>query len=161
MNTGVEILLKRMESNPEDFDYQPQYGSPSRWMRLADHACEIATTEERDALEAGLKEVRRVRFTELVMKELAGVEDETSEQGKWADSVMQAKGITLGGVTLGQYTSATTGTTTINANSLTLGNTTLSEAGLRQMLATHKLMRIEKKQKHWWNKSIPELLGKK
>jgi hypothetical protein len=51
-------------------------------MRLFDHAIgdEIATKEEREALEAGMKEVRRQRFTELVMKELAGVRDETSAE---------------------------------------------------------------------------------
>lgn len=81
MNTGVEILLKRMETNPEDFDYQPHIGGMSRWMRLVDHAIadEIVTQEEKDALNAGMKEVKRIRFTELVMKELAGVDQEKYE----------------------------------------------------------------------------------
>ena len=81
MNTGVEILLKRMETNPEDFDYQPHIGGMSRWMRLVDHAIadEIVTQEEKDALNAGMKEVKRIRFTELVMKELAGVDQEEYE----------------------------------------------------------------------------------
>ena len=77
MNTGVEILLKRMADCPEDFDYRLNEGRPSRWMRLFDHAIgdEIATKEEREALEAGMKEVRRQRFTELVMQALAGVDN--------------------------------------------------------------------------------------
>ena len=81
MNTGVEILLKRMETNPEDFDYQPHTGGMSRWMRLVDHAIadEIVTQEEKDALNAGMKEVKRIRFTELVMKELAGVDQKEYE----------------------------------------------------------------------------------
>ena len=84
MNTGVEILLRRMADCPEDFDYRLNEGRPSRWMRLVDHAIgdEIVTQEEKDALNAGLIEMKRQRFTEMVMKELAGVEDETSDEGK-------------------------------------------------------------------------------
>ena len=106
-----------------------------------------------------MKEVRRTRFTELVLKELAG-EGEPSDEGKWGDTNpylvknMPSVGTTLG---LSPYNV----TSTINANSITLGNTELSEAGLNQMLATHKAMREQLKQKRWWNKTIPELLGKK
>lgn len=84
MNTGVELLLKRMETNPDDFVYSPHSGGMSRWMRLVDHAIgeELLTLEEHDAIKAGLKEVKRLRFTEMVMTELAGVEDEPSEEGK-------------------------------------------------------------------------------
>lgn len=80
MNTGVELLLKRMKDCPEDF--YPEYSKPmTRWARLVDHAVgdELLTEEEHDALMAGLKEVRRTRFTEMVMKELAGVEDEVGD----------------------------------------------------------------------------------
>ena len=84
MNTGVEILLKRMETNPDDFVYSPHSGGMSRWMRLVDHAIgeELLTFEEHEAIKAGMKEVKRLRFTEMVMKELVGVEDEPSEEGK-------------------------------------------------------------------------------
>ena len=97
MNTGVEILLKRMETNPDDFNYQINIGGMSRWMRLVDHAIgdELLTQEEHDALKAGLKEVKRKRFTELVMKELAGVEDEASDEGKYLTSNTGMGGLTL------------------------------------------------------------------
>ena len=171
MNTGIEILLQRMKDCPEDFYHQPNKGM-SRWHRLVDHAIadEITTLEEHEALKEGMKEVRRQSFTELVLKELAG-EGEASDKGKWADSIMQAKGISLAGTTQGLstsgagtgYTWANTGavTGTINANSLTLGNTTISEATLEQMLIAHRELREKQKQKRWWNKTIPELLGKK
>jgi len=98
MNTGVEILLKRMETNPEDFEYNVTKNGMSRWMRLVDHAIgdELLTLEEHDAIKAGLKEVKRNRFTELVMKELAGVEDEPSEVGKSLTSSIGMAGATQG-----------------------------------------------------------------
>jgi hypothetical protein len=166
MNTGIEILLQRMKDCPEDFYHQPNKGM-SRWHRLVDHAIadEITTLEEHEALKEGMKEVRRQSFTELVLKELAG-EGEASDEGKWADSIMQAKGISLAGQTQLSSTgqsqfSNTYGTVKIPSGTITLGNTELSEAGLNQMLATHKAMREQLKQKRWWNKTIPELLGKK
>jgi hypothetical protein len=73
MNSGVEIILQRMKDNPEDFYYHPNRGV-SRWSSLLSHAFgeNILTQEESDALKAGLNETKRVRFTELVMKELTG-----------------------------------------------------------------------------------------
>ena len=89
MNTGIEILLKRMADCPEDFYYDPSKGE-SRWARLVDNAIagEIATQEERELLDAGMKEVRRQKFTETVMRELAGV-DETSEDPKSLEDVIK------------------------------------------------------------------------
>jgi hypothetical protein len=96
MNTGVEILLKRMESNPDDFAYSIHSGGMSRWMRLVDHAIgeELLTPEEHEAIKAGLKEVKRLRFTEMVMTELAGVGDETSDEGKTPSYIAQRGDIT-------------------------------------------------------------------
>jgi hypothetical protein len=109
-----------------------------------------------------MKEVRRQKFTETVMKELAG-EGEESEQGKsytTPSTVTLSAGATQGtwgnGLTTNAlYQSAQaqqalvttnmTGTVTLPSGSITLGNTTLTEAGLEQMLATHKAMREEKK----------------
>lgn len=168
MNTGIEILLKRMKDCPEDFYYNPSMGE-SRWARLVDNAIagEIATQEERELLEAGMKEVRRQKFTESVMQMLAGV-DETSDEGKSHTSSIGMGGATQAGYTLttnpqGQATWATTTATgTISADSIMLGNTKLNEATINQILQAHKEVRQKQtKPKHWWNKSIPELLGKK
>ena len=163
MNTGVEILLQRMKDCPEDFNYQPQYGSLSRWMRLVNHAIgdDLLTSEEKNALDAGMKEVRRTRFTELVLKELAG-EGEPSDEGKWGDTNpylvknMPSVGTTLG---LSPYNV----TSTINANSLTLGDTTISEATLKQLLDARTLASKPGGfiKKYWWNKTLTELYGKK
>lgn len=162
MNTGIELLIKRLKDCPEDFHYDPSTDRSSKWNSLLMEALrsDVITEEEKVALRAEVTEMGRERFTKKVMQTLAGVEDELSEEGK--SYSMPKIGTALGGVTLtsngaGNLTWANTAT----ANSLTIGDTTLSEAGLKQMLATHKAMREQTKPKHWWNKSIPELLGKK
>ena len=172
MNAGVEILLQRMKDNPEDFYNNPREGM-TRWSRLVNYAIadEVVTQEEKDALDAGMKEVRRQKFTETVMKELAG-EGEPSDEGKpnpyLAQSATHLAGVTRVQSTLNTigtgYTVSNTGavTGTLNANSLTLGNTELNESKLMQLLQ----LQIDEgrkmaKKKHWWNKSLPELFGKK
>jgi len=178
MNAGVEILLQRMKNNPEDFYYHPNKGM-SRWHRLVDHAIadEVVTQEEKDALDAGMKEVRRQSFTELVMKELAG-EGEPSDEGKSLRHPIQGTG--LGGATLAQsmaqrqaylaqnaYQSGaglTSSATWANTQaSLTLGDTTLSESTLKQLLDARTLASKPGGfiKKHWWNKTLPELFGKR
>lgn len=174
MNTGVEILLQRMKDCPEDFEYNITKNGMSKWLRLVDHAIgdELLTLEEHEAIKAGMKEVKRNKFTEMVMRELAG-EGESSDEGKWGDPnpYLAPSATRLGGATQGLYsngvggnatiTTNATGSVTLPSGSITLGNTTLSEAGLKQMLATHRAMREETKSKRWWNKTLPELFGKK
>jgi hypothetical protein len=143
MNTGIEILLKRMESHPEDFDYNLTKNM-SRWYRLVDHALadELTTEEEEKALKDMLFKLRRDRFTEMVMKELAGV-DETSEDPKSLEDVIKqyrATGISSVGQTLASSTgqsqfSNTTGAVRIPNGTITLGNTSLNEEQLKHMKA--------------------------
>ena len=156
MNAGVEILLQRMKDNPEDFYYHPNKGM-SRWHRLVDHAIadEVVTQEEKDALDAGMKEVRRQSFTELVMKELAG-EGEPSDEKK---SPYLAPSATLSvGATLGQSIQATWG----NTNSAFLDAQRYQTEQLRiQVDAQIKAMKQQESKKRWWNRTMPDLLGKK
>lgn len=144
MNTGVEILLQRMKDNPEDF-YLPANPNRSvnRWSRLLEYAfdSQILTQEESDALRTALHETKRERFTELVMKELAG--EGESEDPKHYTSPYLANVTHSGGVTLGAYSNTATATTTINANSLTLGNQTIDETTLAHMKAHIKAVQQE------------------
>ena len=140
MNTGVEILLKRMETHPEDFYFDAREGR-SRWSKLLEHAigCNMLTDEEMKALDIGLKETRRTQFNEMVMKVLAG-EDEPSDEGKWGDPnpYLVKSATRLGGATLGAYSNTATATLSasgnLTTNSITLGNTTISESTLKQLL---------------------------
>lgn len=164
MNTGIEILLQRLKDCPDDFQYNLNTDTSTKWNKLLMEALrsDVITDEEKTALRHEVTEMGRARFTENVMKALAG-EGEPSDEGKSLRHPIQGTG--LGGLTQGQFTltpnTMATGTVTLPSGSITLGGTTLSEAGLKQMLATHKAMREETKPKRWWNKSLPELLGKK
>jgi hypothetical protein len=79
MLTGLDILLARMKTNPEEFlidgrvPYQGEvFGG--KWSDLLDYAWRIADESEREALEAARKEFYRDDFNERVMKRLAGEE---------------------------------------------------------------------------------------
>ena len=79
MLTGLEILLARMKTNPEEFlkdNHVPYEGEMfgGKWSDLLDYAWRVADKDERDALEAARKEFYRDDFNERVMKRLAGEE---------------------------------------------------------------------------------------
>ena len=68
MLAGVEILLERMKTNPEEF----VEGGYSKWSRVLDSGWEIFTEEERTALQNAHKEAKRDHFNGEVMRVLAG-----------------------------------------------------------------------------------------
>jgi hypothetical protein len=76
MNKGVEILLSRMDSNPEEFDYD---GWLANWSRLYDRYAECLTEEERAAVDNKRTEILRDTFTNSVMAKLLGAEREMKE----------------------------------------------------------------------------------
>ena len=75
MNQGIEILLARMESHPDEFYnlHLPSYRS-SRWGSLLDEAIKgkFTTEEERTALQDKLSSIQGESFTMAVLKELMG-----------------------------------------------------------------------------------------
>ena len=79
MLTGLEILLARMKTNPEEFlkDNSVPYEGElfgGKWNDLISYAWRIATEEERQMLEDARREFYRDDFNERVMKRLAGEE---------------------------------------------------------------------------------------
>jgi hypothetical protein len=79
MLTGLDILLARMKTNPEEFlkdDHVPYEGESfgGKWSDLVNYAWRIATEEERQMLEDARREFYRDDFNERVMKRLAGEE---------------------------------------------------------------------------------------
>jgi len=85
MLTGLEILLARMKTNPEEFlkeDGRVPYDGETfggKWSDLLDYAWRIADKDERDALDVARKEFYRGDFNERVFKRLAGEEQEQEE----------------------------------------------------------------------------------
>jgi hypothetical protein len=76
MLTGVEILLERMKTNPEEFID----GSLSRWGRVMAMGREFFTEEERGALDSGLISARREMFNSQVLRVLTGNDEQEAER---------------------------------------------------------------------------------
>lgn len=77
MLTGLEILLERMKTNPEEF----VEGGYSKWSRVLDTGWSIMTEEERQALQAGMHEAKRDHFNGEVMRVLAQGHDDSVGMG--------------------------------------------------------------------------------
>ena len=81
MLTGLDILIARMKTNPEEFlkeDGRVPYDGETfggKWSDLLDYAWRIGDKDERDALDVARKEFYRDDFNERVMKRLAGEEE--------------------------------------------------------------------------------------
>lgn len=179
MNNGVALLIERMKTHPEEF--VPEYdGGVTKWGNAIGQYRTYLTAEDSKALDDAWKETvvtaMRQKFTERVLEELV---DPKSQINPYLAS---PTAMPLGGATQGHSTALNQATNALNAigspytltannngniswtstaPSLTIGDTTLNEATIKQMLATHRAMREQTKPKRWWNKTIPELLGDK
>lgn len=95
MLEGVQILLDRMDTNPEEFDLFGKNGG--KWRSLIEAFQGVLTDEERTLLaEKGDKiqrEMRREKFTAEVLKGIMG-EEERVVEAKYAHKSM-ASTITL------------------------------------------------------------------
>jgi site-specific DNA-cytosine methylase len=72
MLTGVEILLERMKTNPEEFIE----GGLSKWSRVMDEGWSVMTAEEQKALQDGMNEAKREHFNGEVMRVLTQGHDD-------------------------------------------------------------------------------------
>lgn len=124
MNKGIELLLQRMESNPEEFSSNKYIvGGGNKWEALLYQYESILDKEDVDAFKAKLREVRKDEFTKAIMQELLNPQlGETLGTNAYNPS--------WGNVTLGTPPSTMA---TINANSLSLGNQTLDEETIKHM----------------------------
>ena len=72
--TGVDALIERMKTNPEEF-----FGDSGRWRFMyKEHFRDVMTESEKGRLHEALKVVRRMEFDSMVVKEL--MKDEMKEQ---------------------------------------------------------------------------------
>jgi hypothetical protein len=100
MNQGVQILLDRMDTNPEEFEYDIARGG-GKWSDIvqAVHARKNApeahrkdaplpflTDPEVNALYEKLEDVRRENFTSDVLRRLADTPKEIAQQELWETS---------------------------------------------------------------------------
>ena len=168
MNKGIEILLKRMKSNPEEFVVEE--GIVGKWDNIVRAYKNVLSPEDAKAYEDARNALLQDQFTSEVMKELLdpkSLEDVINQY--------RVKGISSVGQTLAssmaQSKAMLTGATlsasgNLTTNSITLGNQTLDESTIAHMKLHAEYMKAQiqaekTKTKRWWNKSIPELFGKK
>lgn len=80
MNEGVRMLVKRIESDPQEF----RDDSVNKWARVLggfpERYRDILTKDEIEVIEAKLKEAHRANFTSLVMRVLTGTDEYSQEQ---------------------------------------------------------------------------------
>jgi len=154
MNDGVKILLARMETHPEEFAIRMNYGE-SQWGALINMFKHCLDKEDMDALEAGTRKCNQEVFTQKVMQALLDPQ-ETNTNLYTVQSTIPLTGGT--GTTLGSWGAATSvGNVTLNANSMTLGNTTIDEEQLKHMKAHIETL---KKQEDSLIKKHPTKFGK-
>lgn len=78
MNKGLEILMARIESNPEEFMSNGIVAN--RWEHLLTTYSKVLPEEDLNAFYAKLNEKSCERFTELVMQELLDPKSKTEAQ---------------------------------------------------------------------------------
>ena len=103
MNQGVQILLDRMDTNPEEFeDYSGKWGDiigavharksiPEAHSK--DAPLPFLTDPEVNALYEKLEDVRRENFTSDVLRRLADTPKEITQQELWDKSIYSTSNI--------------------------------------------------------------------
>ena len=83
MNTGLEILIARTKTHPEEFIAHDFASNTPKWLLMIQNFTRHMTNDEKKAWDEAMKDLnewhenkRRDDFTEMVMKELAGVGDD-------------------------------------------------------------------------------------
>ena len=118
MNKGVEIMLARMESNPEEF-----VGADG-WTRLYNDYKKFMSEDEQQAVVDKLKELKMADFEKQVLKKLFREENKQGELNFTAGT---------GSVIISQPKGTTTFSSTIQTGSIKLGNTELTEQDLVEL----------------------------
>ena len=152
-----------MKSNPEEFVGEGVY---SKWSDLFSTYRDSLEPEDIQAFESARKALIQEQFTADVMKELLDPKSLEDVINQYRVKGMPSVGQTLASSLATSKAMSMGATLTANSNSLTLGNTTINESHLEHMKAHVEALQQEyvnvfNKPKRWWNKSIPELFGKK
>jgi hypothetical protein len=76
VNEGVQIILNRMESNPEEF-----FGEQSKWRWIfGENLRDVMTEPEKAALYEGMKKVRRLEITAKAVATVMPTDEEDDEK---------------------------------------------------------------------------------
>ncbi len=138
MHQAIELLLKRMESNPEEFAESPGKLSGGKWMRLVDRYKGYFTEEEKNLFHEKIRELRMDEFQKELMAELlygeerrrAEAEDlEYERKAMMAQTQTNPKRYAMTNTQMHIAQALGTGTSiTSSTPSLHIGNETLDES---------------------------------
>jgi hypothetical protein len=105
MNQGVQILLDRMDTNPEEFEYDIARGG-GKWSDIVqavhvrkdknEKTLPFLSDAEVNALYDKLEDVRRENFTSDVLRRLADTPKEIAQQELWDTSYSSSNHPVLG-----------------------------------------------------------------
>jgi hypothetical protein len=89
VNEGVQIILNRMESNPEEF-----FGDQAKWRWMfSENLREVMTEPEKAAIHSAMVKVRRLEITaKAVATVMPQDEEEKEEHYKWASAADMNQG---------------------------------------------------------------------
>ena len=124
MNEGVRLLIERMKTNPEEFEFEEgALYSSNKWGKFVHNALVDDGTfseEERDAVKSALHQVRRELFTANVIRTLT-----TTDENYTQKTYAYQPSMTLS-------SSGSLGIGTVSPT-IKLGNTSLNEADLKRI----------------------------
>ena len=124
MNQGVQILLDRMDTNPEEFEDDFALGG-GKWYDIVqavhvrkdknEKTLPFLSDAEVNALYERLEDVRRENFTAAVLRRLADTPKEITQQGLWETSYSTSNVPHIGGslTTTLPHTTGSWGTSSI------------------------------------------------
>jgi len=81
VNEGVQIILARMESNPEEFFGVSGESNKWRWI-FSENLREVMSEPEKAAIYEGMKNVRRLEITAKAISTVMAEEKEVEEEVK-------------------------------------------------------------------------------
>ena len=100
MNNGVELLLERMKTHPEEFSGLGKDGS--KWYPLITSYRQHLAEDDMKALDAGVDAIMQQQFTEKVLEGL--VDPKPSRYGETLSSISPSSVTHLAGATHSPYT---------------------------------------------------------
>ena len=97
INAGIEIILERMKTHPDEFALGSTFHYDSKWGSFLREImdAEYFDETEKDAVRIAIRETNREGFTGRVMQHLAGEDELTGAQRKLF--LNQAIGMDMGG----------------------------------------------------------------
>ena len=99
MNAGLEILIKRMETHPEEFIDKPDMEKYSRWHMIVREFEGAFTKEDLDAYNEARRQMLERHFTETVLSMLTEGKDSAPKHRL----ITRPSGTLSGGQTQGAY----------------------------------------------------------